>query len=48
MRDDTSWADFLLELLGVVATGNIGEFSLSTSALYINHTPTEGGGAFLI
>lgn len=27
MRDDTSWADFLLELLGVAVTGSIGESS---------------------
>lgn len=40
MRDDTSRADLLLELLGVAATGSIGEFSSSTSALCTHtHTP---------
>lgn len=33
MRDDTSWADFLFELLGVTPAVSIGEFSWSTSAL---------------
>lgn len=41
MRDDTSWADFLLELLGVVVTGSIGESSWSTSALSASHDHTS-------
>jgi len=37
MRDATSWADFLFELLGVPVTGSIGESSSSTSALSTSH-----------
>ena len=33
IREDTSLADFLLELLGVGAAGTIGESSFSASAL---------------
>ncbi|TNN59538.1 hypothetical protein EYF80_030262 [Liparis tanakae] len=37
IRDETSWADFLFELLGVPVTGSIGESSFSTSALSTPH-----------